>query len=134
MYDNSKITGPSVQDYVTSLLKTMELPVNYYKNGNSNTDILSMKKIWMFVLSSPKDQYTHFKTLYYEHKNSILIAFVVIWLEYYSCVHIIMSQNVCICLLEMTIQTFVSYSWVIYLYSSFRSCDSSLIIPFLVRM
>ena len=32
-----------------------------------------MKKIQMFILSSPEGSCTHFKTLYYEHKNDILI-------------------------------------------------------------
>ena len=59
----SKITRPSVQDCVTSLLTTMELPMNYHKNRNLNTDLLFMKKIWMFILSSTEDQYTHFETL-----------------------------------------------------------------------
>ena len=69
----SKNTRPSVQDCVTSLLTTMELPINHYKNRNSKIDILSMKKIQMFIMSSPEGSYTHFETLYYEHKNDILI-------------------------------------------------------------
>ena len=51
----------------------MELPMNYHKNRNLNTDLIFMKKIRMFVLSSPEDRYNHFETLYYEHKNYILI-------------------------------------------------------------
>ena len=69
----SEITRQSVQDCVTSLITTMELPINHYKNGKSNTDILSMKKIQTFVLSSSEDRYTSFETLYYGHKNNILI-------------------------------------------------------------
>ena len=40
-----------------------------------------------------------------------------------------MSRNGYICLLEMTIQTFVSSSWIIYLYLSFRSCNGPLVVP-----
>ena len=68
----STITRPSVRYCVTSLLTTMEIPMKHYKKGNSNTDILSMKKIQIFVLPSPEDRYTYFETLYYEHKNNIL--------------------------------------------------------------
>ena len=69
----SKITRPNEQDYVTSLLTTMELLMNYHKNRQLNTDLLLIKKIQMCVLSSTEDQYTHFETLFYEHKNYILI-------------------------------------------------------------
>ena len=69
----SNMTRPSVLDCVTSLLTTMELPMNYYKNRNLNTDMLSMKKIHMFVLSSPEDRYTHLKILYYGYKNNNFI-------------------------------------------------------------
>ena len=51
----------------------MELPMNYHKKRNLNTNLLFMKKIWMFMLSSEEDWYTHFKTLFYEHKNYVLI-------------------------------------------------------------
>ena len=57
----SKITRPNIQDYVASLLTMMKLPTNYLKNRNLNTDLLFMKKIRMFVLSSTGDQSTHFE-------------------------------------------------------------------------
>ena len=69
----SKITRPSVQKCVTSLLTTIEIPMNHYKNGNSNTDISFMKKIQTFVLSSPENRCAHFKTQYYKYNNTILI-------------------------------------------------------------
>ena len=52
-----KITRPNVQECVVSLLTTIDLPMNSYKNGNLNTDILFMKKIQIFVLSSPEYRY-----------------------------------------------------------------------------
>ena len=58
----TKVIRPNVQDYVTSLLTIMELPMNHYKNRLLSTDILSMKKIRMFVLSSLEDKYNHFET------------------------------------------------------------------------
>ena len=70
-----KITRPNTQDCVTALLKTMELPINYHKNRNLNTDLLFMKEIQMFVLSSTEEWYTHFETLFYEQRNYILIIF-----------------------------------------------------------
>ena len=69
----SKITRPSIQDCVTSLLTLMKLSMNYHKNRNLNIDLLLMKKIQMFTLSSPEHRYIHFETLYYEHKYYILI-------------------------------------------------------------
>ena len=38
-----------------------------------NLDILFVKKIQMFALLSTADQHNHFKTLFHEHKNYILI-------------------------------------------------------------
>ena len=67
----SKINRSNVQDCVMSLLTTMELPMNYHKNIILNTDLLFTKKIQTLVLSSVEDQYTHYKTLFYEHKNYI---------------------------------------------------------------
>ena len=32
-----------------------------------------MNKIQIFVLSTPEDRYTYFETLFYEHKNNIII-------------------------------------------------------------
>ena len=50
----------------------MELPMNYHKNRNLNTDLLFMK-IRIFILSSTEGQHTHLETLFYEYKNYILI-------------------------------------------------------------
>ena len=48
----SEITRPDVQACVTYVLTMMKLPTNYCKNRNLNTDIMFMKKIQIFVLSS----------------------------------------------------------------------------------
>ena len=69
----SKITRPNTHDCVAYLLTIIKVPTIYHKNRNLNTDLLFMKKIRMFVLSSTGDQYTHFELFFYEHNNYILI-------------------------------------------------------------
>ena len=69
----SNITRSNVQDCVTSLVTTIELPMKYHRNRNLNTDLLFKKKKQMFILSSTKAQNNHFETLFYECKNYILI-------------------------------------------------------------
>ena len=58
----SKIIRPEVLDCVTYILTIMELPINYYKYRNLNTDLLITKKTQMFVLSSTEDQCSYFET------------------------------------------------------------------------
>ena len=51
----SKITRPDIQACVTYVLTMMKLPTNYRKDRNLNTDILFVKKMQIFVLSSAED-------------------------------------------------------------------------------
>ena len=51
----SKITRLDVLDCVTYVLTMMELPTNYCKNRNLNTNLLFTKKTQMFVLSPTED-------------------------------------------------------------------------------
>ena len=55
------------------MLTMMELPTNYHKNRNLNTDLLFTMKTQMFVLSPTEDLCSHFETLLYTHKNYILV-------------------------------------------------------------
>ena len=68
-----KITRPDVHACVSYIITRIELPTNYHKDRNLNTDALFKKKIQMFVLSSTEDQKNHFETLFYEHTNYVLI-------------------------------------------------------------
>ena len=52
----------------------MELPKNYCKNRNLNTDLFFMKKIQMFLLSSTENQCNHFEIYFPKHKYYILIV------------------------------------------------------------
>ena len=50
----------------------MKLPTNYHKNRHLNIDILFVKKIQIFVLSSIEDQYMNFETLFFNYNKYIL--------------------------------------------------------------
>ena len=50
-----KITIPDVQACVTYIFTRIKLPTNYHKGRYLNIDILFVKKIQMFVLSSVED-------------------------------------------------------------------------------
>ena len=68
-----KITRPDVHACVSYIITRIELRTNYHKDAHLNLDILFMKKIWMFALSSQKNRNNHIRTLFYEHKNHSLI-------------------------------------------------------------
>ena len=51
----SKITRLDVQACVTSIITMMKLPTNYCKDRNLNIDILFVKQIHIFVMSSAED-------------------------------------------------------------------------------
>ena len=67
-----KISKSDVQACVTYILTGMELLTNYCNSRHLNIDILLVKKIRIFVLSSIDDQCTHFEILFSKHKNYIL--------------------------------------------------------------
>ena len=48
----SKITISDIQACVAYILTMMELPTNYHKDRHLNVDILFVKKMRIFVLSS----------------------------------------------------------------------------------
>ena len=57
-----KITVLDVQACVIYILTRVELSTNYHNGRHLNIDILFVKKIQIFVLSSVEDRCTHFKT------------------------------------------------------------------------
>ena len=50
----------------------MELPTIYHKAGHLNVDVLFIKKIRLFVLSSTEDQCTHFNSLLSNYTKYLL--------------------------------------------------------------
>ena len=50
----------------------MKLPTNNHKDRHLNIDILFVKKIKMFVLSSIEDKCMHFETLFSKHNKYII--------------------------------------------------------------
>ena len=69
----SNFTISEVQACRIYILTRMGLSTNYHNSRHLNIDVLFVKKIWMFVLSSIEDQCTHFETLFSNHKNYILV-------------------------------------------------------------
>ena len=63
------MTVSDVQAYVTYIHTKMELPTNYYKDRHLKINILFVKKIQMFVLSSIEDKCMNFETLYSKYNK-----------------------------------------------------------------
>ena len=68
----SKITISDVQACVTYILTRIELSTNYHNGRHLHIDILFVKRIRMFVLSSIENTCTHFEMLFSKYKNYIL--------------------------------------------------------------
>ena len=49
---SSKITRPDVLACVSYIITRMELPTNYHEDGHLNVDVLFVKKIRLFIVSS----------------------------------------------------------------------------------
>ena len=69
---SSKITRPDVLACVSYIITRMELPTNYHKVGHLNVDVLFMKKIQLFVLSSVEDRHMKFESLFSKHSIYLL--------------------------------------------------------------
>ena len=68
----SEITRPDVHAYVSYIITRMEVPTIYHKDGHLNVDVLFMKKMQWFVLSSTGDQCTHLESLFSKHTKYLL--------------------------------------------------------------
>ena len=68
----SKITKPDVLTCVSYIITRMELPTVYHKDGHLNVNVLFMKNIQLFVLSSEEDQYTNVDSLFSKHTKHLL--------------------------------------------------------------
>ena len=66
----SKITRPGENACVSYIITRMGLLTNYYKDGHLNVDVLFVKKIWLFILSSGEDQYMHLESLFLNILNT----------------------------------------------------------------
>ena len=67
-----KITRPDVQACVSYIITKMELPTNYHEDGHLNVDVLFVKKIRLFVLSSVEDRCMHLESLFSKHTKYLL--------------------------------------------------------------
>ena len=68
----NKITRPDIHACVSYIITRMELTTNYHKDGHLNVDVLFVKKIWLFVLSSMEDQCMHLELLFPKHTKYLL--------------------------------------------------------------
>ena len=65
------ITRPDVLACVTYIISRMELPTNYHQDGPLNVDVLFVKKLRLFILSSV-DQCMEFEPLFSKHTMYLL--------------------------------------------------------------
>ena len=68
----SKITRPDVHACISYIITRMKLPTNYHKEGHLNGDVLFVKKIQLFVLSSVEDQCMHLELLFSKYTKHLL--------------------------------------------------------------
>ena len=64
---SSKITRLDVLTCVSYIITRMELPTNYHEGGPMNVDVLFVKKIRLFILSSVENRWVEFEPLFSEH-------------------------------------------------------------------
>ena len=64
---SSKITRPDVLACVSYIITRIELPTNYHKDGHLNVDVLFVKKIRLFILSSVENRYMEYELLFSKH-------------------------------------------------------------------
>ena len=68
----SEITRPDVHACVSYIITRIELPTICHKDRHLNVDVLFMKKIRLFVLSSAKDQCVHLESMFSKHTKYLL--------------------------------------------------------------
>ena len=66
------ITVPDVHACVSYIITRMESPTLCHKNGYSQVDILSVKKLLLFVLSSTEKNCVHLESLFSKHTKYLL--------------------------------------------------------------
>ena len=67
-----KITRPDVHVCVWYIITRIELPTNYHKDRHLNVDVMFVKKIQLFVLSSVEDRCMHLELLFSKHNRYLL--------------------------------------------------------------
>ena len=68
----SEITRSDVHACVSYIITRMELPTIYHKDGHLDVDVLFMKKIQLFILSSTEDPCTYLKSVISKHTKYLL--------------------------------------------------------------
>ena len=68
----SEITVPDVHACVSYIITRMELPSICLKNGQLQVDVLSVKKLWLFVLSSTEEHCVYLESLFSKHTKYLL--------------------------------------------------------------
>ena len=79
----SEITVPDLHACVSYIITRMESPSICHKNGHLQVDVLSVKKLRLFILSSTEEHYVHLESLFLKHTTYLLKI----------CQHIIQSQR-----------------------------------------
>ena len=67
-----EITVPDVHAYVLFIISRMELLTFCHKNSRLQVNVLSVKKLWLFSLSSTEKHYIHVKLLFSKHTKYLL--------------------------------------------------------------
>ena len=67
-----EITTPEVHDCVLYIITRMESPTICQENRHFKIDVLLVKKIQLFVLSSTEDRCTHLELLFSKYANYVL--------------------------------------------------------------
>ena len=64
-----------VHTCVSYIIKRMESPTVCHKNGHLQVDVLSVKKLQLFILSSTEEYCVHLKSLFSKHTKYLLKIF-----------------------------------------------------------
>ena len=67
-----KITRPDVLACVSYIITMIELPTNYHKDGHLSVDVLFVKKIQLFIVSSVENRHMEFELLFSKHTMYLL--------------------------------------------------------------
>ena len=68
----SEITVPNVHACVSYIITRMELPSICHENDQLQVDIILVKKLQLFILSSKEEHYVHLKSLFSKHTKYLL--------------------------------------------------------------
>ena len=68
----SKVTRPDVRACVLYIIARMKSSTKYHQDEQLNVDIIFVKKIWLFLLSSVENRCLHLESLFNKHTKYLL--------------------------------------------------------------